>query len=66
MRKAILVNIDEKIISQRENNQLPSPEERLTYLIELIGLSQKFQSSSKGHYPMDNTFILSRKKANYF
>jgi hypothetical protein len=66
MRKAILVNLGEKKISQHENNQLLTPEERLTYLIELISLSQKFQSSSKGHYPMDNTFILSRKKANYF
>jgi|JI6StandDraft_1071083.scaffolds.fasta_scaffold1829426_1 hypothetical protein len=62
MKKAILVDIDKKKESQLENSLLLTPEERLAYLIELISLSQKFQSSNKAHNLTDNTFILSRKK----
>ncbi len=61
MRKAILVDIDHKKNSQLEISLSLSAKERLEYLIELISLSQKFQSTNKEHDPMGNTFILSRK-----
>jgi hypothetical protein len=62
MKKAILVNLEDKSAKRYKTAALQSPHERLEYLFELIKLSKRFVSD-KPKIATDTSlvYILSRK-----